>query len=63
MTLKSHTKIEEKLTCGFENDMQLLFTSTLGSVKIGTWMESFWPKQKMDELKIYRGVMRNDTEG
>ena len=32
------------------------------SVKIGTFMESFCPKYKMHELKIYRGVMCNDTE-
>ena len=32
------------------------------SVKIGTFMESFCPKQKMNELKIYREVMWNDTE-
>ena len=32
------------------------------SVKIGTLMGSFCPKQKMDELKIYRGIMWNDTE-
>ena len=32
------------------------------SVKIGTFMESFCPKYKMHELKVYRGVMCNDTE-
>ena len=32
------------------------------SVKIGTLMVSFCPKQKMHELKSYRGVVCNDTE-
>ena len=35
---------------------------TFESVKIGTFMGSFSPKQKMPELKIYRGVMFNETE-
>ena len=34
----------------------------LESVKIGTFMGSFCLKQKMHELKIYRGVICNDTE-
>ena len=64
MTLKSHTKFEGKLTCGLEDDMRNLaiFTKTLGSIKVGTLMGSFFPKQKMHELKIYRGVMCNNTE-
>ena len=35
---------------------------TFESVKIGTFMGSFCPKQKMPELKIYIGVMFNETE-
>ena len=64
MTLKCHAKFEEKLTCGLENDMRNLaiFTRTLGSDKIKALMGSFCPKQKMHELKNYRGVMYNDTE-
>ena len=63
MTLKSHAKFEEKLTCGLENDMGMwkIFIRTLESVKIDTFMGSFCSKQKMYELKIYRGVMCNDT--
>ena len=46
MTLKSHTKFEGKLTCGLEDDMRNLaiFTKTLGSIKVGTLMGSFFPK-------------------
>ena len=38
MTLTSHAKFEEKLTCALENDMRNLaiFTRTLESIKIGT---------------------------
>ena len=55
MKLKRHTKFEEKLTCGLENDMRNLanFHRTLGSVKIWALMGS---------LKNYRGVICNDTE-
>ena len=35
---------------------------TLGSVKIGIFIGSFCPKYKMHELKIYRGVISNNTE-
>ena len=64
MTLKSDKKFEEKLTCGLENDTKNLanFTGTLESLRIGTLMGSFYPKKKMYELKIYRGVMYLDNE-
>ena len=64
MTLKSDKKFEEKLTCGLENDTENLanFTGTLESLRIGTLMGSFYPKKKMYELKIYRGVMYLDNE-
>ena len=39
-----------------------IFLRTFESVKIDTFMGSFCPKQKMNELKIYREVMCNDTE-
>ena len=45
MTLKRHAKLEEKLTCGLENDMR-----------------PFVQNKKTHELKIYRGIMCNDTE-
>ena len=64
MTLKSHVKFEEKLACGLENGTGnfQIFNRTFESVKIGTFMGSFCPKQKMHELKIYREVMCNEAE-
>ena len=64
MILKSDAKFEETLTCSLKNDMRNLenFTRALKSVKIGTLIGSFCPKQKMYELKIYRGVMDHDNE-
>ena len=34
----------------------------LGSLNIGTLMVSFYPKYKIYELKIYRGVLCCDSE-
>ena len=64
MTLKDDAKFEEKLTCGSENDTRKrqIFTRALESLKIGTFMGSFNPKQRKYELKIYRGVMCHDNE-
>ena len=64
MTLKSDAKFEGKLFCCLENDMKNLanFHQSIESVKIGTLMGSFCPKQKMYDLKIYRGVMCHDNE-
>ena len=64
MTLWSHEKFEEKLTCGLQNDMRNLafFIRTLDSVKIGVFIESFCPKKKIHELQTYRGVISNDPE-
>ena len=58
MALKSHAKFKEKLTFGLENDI----VRKLENVKIGIFMGSFCPKQKMHELQTYRGVISNDTE-
>ena len=46
MTLKNYAKFEEKLICGFGNNMRNLtiLTRTLESVKIGNFMGSFYPK-------------------
>ena len=65
MTLESDAKFEEKLTCGFENNMRNLAnfhpsTWKLG-LKIGTFMGYFYPKLKIYELKIFRGVMYHDN--
>ena len=65
MELNIDAKCEEKMTCAFKNDMSNLAhfqQSMFGSLKIGTLMGSFYPKQKMCELKIYRGVLRHDNE-
>ena len=63
MTLKSDAKFEE-MTCNLENDRRnlVIFTKALKSLKIGTLMGFFYPKQKMYELKIYRGVMSDDNK-
>ena len=56
---------EGKLTCAFKNGMRSLANlhhSTFESLKIGTWMGSFYPKQKMYKLKIYRGVLCHNNE-
>ena len=39
-----------------------IFIWTLESVKIGIFMGSFYPKQKMHDLQSYRGVISNGTE-
>ena len=55
---------EGKLTCPFKNDMRNLANfhqSMFGSLKIGSLMGSFYPKWKMYELKIYRGVFCHDN--
>ena len=66
MALKIDAKFEGKLTCAFKNDMRNLANfhqSMFGSLKIETLMGSFfYPKQKMHELKIYRGVLCHDNE-
>ena len=64
MTLECDAKFEEKLTCGLENDMRNLanFHQSTQILKTGTFIESFCIKQKMYELKTYRGVMRYDNE-
>ena len=60
MALIIDAKFEGKLTCAFKNDMRNLTSfnqSTIESLKIEALMGSFYPKQKMHELKIYRGIM------
>ena len=61
MTLKSDAKFEEKLTCGIWQIWQI-FTRALESVKNGTFMGLFCPKQKICKFKIYRVVMCLDNE-
>ena len=47
MALNTDAAFEEKLTCGFKNDMRNLANfhqSMFGSLKIETFMGSFYPK-------------------
>ena len=65
MALKIDTKFEGKLTCASKNDMKNLANfhqSTFESLKIGSFLGCFYPKQKMCEFEIYRGVMCHDNE-
>ena len=65
MALNIDAKFEGKMTRAFKNDMRNLANflhSMFESLKIGTLMGSFYPKQKMYELKIYRGVLCHDDE-
>ena len=57
--------LKEKMTCAFKTDMRNLANfhqSMFGSLKIGTLMGSFYPKYKMYELKLYRGILCPDNE-
>ena len=65
MALKIDTKFEGKLTCASKNDMRNFANfheSTFESLKRWTFIGSFYQKQKMYELKIYRGVMCHENE-
>ena len=65
MALNIDAAFGGKLTCAFKTDMRNLadfHQSTFESLRIGTLMGSFYPKQKMYELKIYRGVICYDNE-
>ena len=65
MALNTDAKFEGKLTCASKNDMGNLANSnqsTFEYLKIWTCIGSFYRKQKMYELKIYRRVMCHDNE-
>ena len=65
IALKIDVTFQGKLSCAFKNDMRNLVNfhqSTFQSLKIMTLMASFYPKWKMYELKIYRGVLCNDNK-
>ena len=65
MALSIDATFKGKLTCAFKNDMRNLANfhqSTFESLKIGTLMGSFYPKQKMYALKIYRRIMCHDND-
>ena len=61
MTMKTDATFEGKLTCCLENE---IFTRAFESLKIGTLMGSFYPKQEIYEHNTYSGVMvtKNDTK-
>ena len=61
MTMKNDANFEEEMTCHFKIDMRNLMNFD-PSTQTGTLMGSFCPKQKMYEIKIYRGVMCHDNE-
>ena len=65
MALNIDATFEGKLTCAFKNDMRNLANfhqSMFESLKIGTLMGSFYPKQKMYEIKTYKEVMCHDNQ-
>ena len=65
MALKIDATFEKKLTSAFKNDMRNLANfhqSVFESLKIGTLMGFFYPKQKIYELKIYRGNLCHENE-
>ena len=64
MTLSIDAKFERKLTCAFKNDMRnfKIFYHSARKIQIGTLMLVFYPKQKMYDLEIYRGVMCHDDD-
>ena len=65
MALNIDATFEGKLTGAFKNDMWSLanfYQSRFKSLKIRTLMGYFYPKQKMYELKIYRGVLCHEIE-
>ena len=61
ITLKNDAKFEQELTCALKNYVRNLanFDTTL---KIYTFIDFFWPKYIMFELKKYRGVMHRYTK-
>ena len=65
MALNIDATFEGKLTYAFKNDMRNLANFHQGmfeSLKIGTFMGSFYSKQKIYELKIYGRVLCDDND-
>ena len=69
MALNIDAKFEGKLTCAFKNDMRNLANfhqSMFDSLKIWTFIGSFYRKQKIYDLKIYKKLcalaMKNDAK-
>ena len=68
MPLECDAKCEEKLTCGLENDIRNFanFQRTHEILKIGTFIGSFYRKQKNATLKLKGEIcvvtMKNDAK-
>ena len=64
MTLKSDAKFEKNWLVIWKMTWEIwqIFTRALESVQIGTLIGCFCPKQRMYELKIYRGVVCHENE-
>ena len=65
MALNIDAKFKGKLTCAFKNDTMNLanfYQSMFENLKIWTFIGSFNPQQKINELKIYRRFMCHDNE-
>ena len=56
-----HLKHYSRLTCGLENDMRNM-AIFFKALKTGIWMGFFNRNLKKYELKIHRGVIRQDNE-
>ena len=54
MTLKSHAKFEEKLTCGFENDMRNLPNFYHEDLKMSELVFSWDPFVQSRKCMIYK---------
>ena len=58
-------KFEGEMTCAFKNGMKNLASfhqNMFESLKIWTLMGSFYLKQKMYELEVYKEVLCNNNE-
>ena len=64
MTLKSDAKFEKNWLVIWKMTWEIwqIFTRALETVQIGTLIGCFCPKQRMYELKIYRGVVCHENE-
>ena len=65
MALNIDAKFEGKLNCAFKTytrNLANFHQSTFDSLKIWTFIESFYPKQKIYELNLL-GIMFYDKEG
>ena len=61
MALNIDAKFEGKITCALRN-LANFHQNMFESLKIGTLMGSFYPKQKMYELKTYSEDLCQDIE-